>query len=170
MPRAPVARGAPTDMRMPIHHPDAILTRMLSESRIVRIVLDATRSGVIVPMDLRHEKTLALQLGLNLAKPIPDLVVNSDWIECTLSFGGRHEFCVLPWSSVLGMIAEDTQEVCVLEKVMAPPPAPPAPLPPPPVAQATAPAGVGTIDLMARRTPQDRAAVRRRLAKRGIFV
>jgi hypothetical protein len=165
MPRAPVARGAP-NMRTNVHHPDAVLTRMLSESRIVRIVLDATRSGVIVPMDMRHEKTLALQLGLNLANPIADLVVNSEWIECTLSFGGRPIFCLLPWSAVLGMIAEDTQEVCVLEKVLPPPPAAP---PPAPVA-AVAPAGAGTIDLMSRRTPQDRAAVRRRLARRGIFI
>lgn len=146
--------------RTNIAHPDAVLTRLLTENKIVRIVVNCTRSGVVVPPELRQGQHESLDIGLNMAVPIPDLHVNKQWIKCTLSFGGRQVFCILPWTAVLGMIGLDTQECVVLETL----PGIPPPLPPPPARGAT------VIDLMARRTPADRAAVCRRFAAMGKYI
>ncbi|MGC4064486.1 MAG: hypothetical protein QM784_07555 [Polyangiaceae bacterium] len=47
-----------------------------------------------------------LQVGLNMAVPIPDLDVAEPGITCTLSFSRRPFFCSIPWKSVFGLVGE----------------------------------------------------------------
>jgi stringent starvation protein B len=69
--------------------------------------LDPRRSGVIVPNGLGNQPQLVLQIGLNMAIPIPDLKVEDDGLSCTLSFNRAPFWCRLPWNAVYALVGED---------------------------------------------------------------
>jgi hypothetical protein len=48
-----------------------------------------------------------LQVGLNMAIPIPDLKVDEVGISCTLSFNRAPFWCRIPWSSIYALVGED---------------------------------------------------------------
>jgi len=48
-----------------------------------------------------------LQVGLNMAIPIPDLGVEDDAVSCTLSFSRSPHFCYVPWPAVYALMGED---------------------------------------------------------------
>ncbi|MBL8600772.1 MAG: hypothetical protein JNK72_02510 [Myxococcales bacterium] len=75
----------------------------------VFVHLDPRREGVKVPEWLAARHQLVLQLGLNFAIPIPDLVIDEEGVRCTLSFNRSPFLCVLPWSAVYALVAEDGQ-------------------------------------------------------------
>lgn len=75
----------------------------------VFVHLDPRREGVRVPEWLGARHQLVLQLGLNFAIPIPDLKVDEEGVQCTLSFNRSPFLCVLPWSAVYALVAEDGQ-------------------------------------------------------------
>lgn len=66
----------------------------------VLVVFDSTRSGVIVPSQLRQKTQVVLRFGYQLRPPIPDLVVDDAGVRGTLTFGGRPSFVSIPWSAV----------------------------------------------------------------------
>ena len=79
----------------------------LLEGPSLFVHLDPRRPGVIVPKWLANQPQLVLQLGLNLAVRIPDLVVDDDGICCTLSFNRSPFWCRLPWAAVYALVGED---------------------------------------------------------------
>lgn len=79
----------------------------LLERATVFIHVDPRRQGCVVPMNFKQQAQLVLQVGLNMAVPIPDLRIEDTGITCTLSFGGRGFWCSMPWSCVYAMVGED---------------------------------------------------------------
>jgi stringent starvation protein B len=73
----------------------------------VYIHLDPRREGVRVPPWFRNQPQLVLQVGLNMAIPIPDLGIEDDAVSCTLSFSRSPHFCYVPWAAVYALMGED---------------------------------------------------------------
>lgn len=83
----------------------------LLEGSSLFIHLDPRRPGVVVPKWFMSEPQLVLQVGLNMAVRIPDLVVDDDGIRCTLSFNRSPFWCNLPWSCVFGLRDEEGRQM-----------------------------------------------------------
>src|SRR4051794_12411955 len=81
----------------------------LLERGSVFVHLDPRREGVAVPAWLAKKPQLVLQLGLNFPIPIRDLEIDDAGVRCTLSFNRAPFYCVLPWSAVYALVAEDGQ-------------------------------------------------------------
>jgi stringent starvation protein B len=71
------------------------------------IHLDPRKANVAVPPYFKKQPQLVLQVGLNMAIPIPDLQVDDDGVTCTLSFNRSPFWCKLPWSAVYALVGED---------------------------------------------------------------
>jgi len=85
----------------------ALLER--SNDRGIYVHLDPRRAGVVVPPWLKKQPQLVLQIGLNMAIPIPDLRLDDEGMSCTLSFNRSPFFCVVPWSSVFAIVGDDAK-------------------------------------------------------------
>ena len=79
----------------------------LLEGPSMFVHLDPRRPSVRVPPGFANRAELVLQLGLNMAIPIPDLKVDDAGVTCTLSFGGKPFWCKLPWEAVYALVGED---------------------------------------------------------------
>lgn len=79
----------------------------LLEKSSIFVHLDPRHERVRVPPWLRQRVPLVLQVGLNMAVPIPDLDVGEDALSCTLSFQRRPHFCFIPWDAVYALVGED---------------------------------------------------------------
>jgi len=79
----------------------------LLEQSSVFVHLDPRAERVSVPTWFKKQPQLVLQIGLNMAIPIPDLRVDEDGLSCTLSFNRTPHYCVVPWSSVYALVGED---------------------------------------------------------------
>ncbi len=101
----------------------------------VFVHLDPRRPGVVVPDWFKKKPTLVLQVGNNMAVPIPDLKGDLVGIACTLSFNREPYYCRLPWTAIFALIGEDQRGMVWAEDVPfevhaqygvkpAPPPAP----------------------------------------------
>lgn len=75
----------------------------------VMVHLDPRRDGVAVPLWLRKQPQLVLQIGLDLPVPIPNLLVDDAGVEATLSFNRTPFFCRVPWDAVFALVGEDGQ-------------------------------------------------------------
>lgn len=78
----------------------------LLEQSVVRVFLDPRREGVTIPVWLKKQPQLLLDVGLNMPIPIPDLHVGEDALTCTLSFNRAPFFCVVPWTSVFALVGD----------------------------------------------------------------
>lgn len=85
----------------------------------VYIHLDPRPSDVAVPSWFKKQPQLVLQIGLNMAVPIPDLDIGKDAISCTLSFNRTPEFCRIPYSAIFGLVGEDGRGMIWPESVPA---------------------------------------------------
>lgn len=72
----------------------------------VYLHLDPRVEGVVVPRWLGKQPQLVLQIGLDLAVPIPDLRVDGQGVSGTLSFNRSPFRCVVPWSAIFGISDE----------------------------------------------------------------
>jgi hypothetical protein len=79
----------------------------LLEGPSLFVHLDPRRASVLVPKWFAGQSQLVLQVGLNMAIPIPDLKVDDTGITCTLSFNRAPFWCRLPWSSIYALVGED---------------------------------------------------------------
>ena len=79
----------------------------LLEGPSLFVHLDPRRAGVLVPKWFMRQSQLVLQVGLNMAIPIPDLKVDEQGITCTLSFNRAPFWCRLPWSAIYALVGED---------------------------------------------------------------
>src|SRR5688572_19427366 len=73
----------------------------------VFIHLDPRKPEVVVPLHFKKQAQLVLQVGLNMAVPIPDLHVDDEGVTCTLSFNRSPFWCRLPWTAVYALVGED---------------------------------------------------------------
>jgi stringent starvation protein B len=83
----------------------ALLER--SNDHGIYVHLDPRRDGVAVPAWFKKQPQLVLQIGLNMAIPIPDLRLDDDGMVCTLSFNRAPFYCVVPWTSVFAIMGDD---------------------------------------------------------------
>lgn len=81
----------------------------LLERSSVFVHLDPRREDVRVPPWFKKQAQLVLQVGLNMAVPIPDLSVDDDSVSCTLSFSRSPHFCYVPWSAVFALVGDDSR-------------------------------------------------------------
>jgi stringent starvation protein B len=78
----------------------------LLEQSMVFVHLDPRNEAVKVPPWFKKQPQLVLQLGLNMAIPIPDLDVGDEGISCTLSFDRAPHYCWIPWTSVYALVGD----------------------------------------------------------------
>jgi stringent starvation protein B len=69
--------------------------------------LDPRKPDVVVPDWFRKQPNLILQVGLNMALPIPDLRVDDDCVSGTLSFNRSPFWCKIPWGAVFALVGEN---------------------------------------------------------------
>jgi hypothetical protein len=86
--------------------PDVCLA-LLQSSNSIYVHLDPRKEEAHVPPWFKEQAQLVLQVGLNMAVPIPDLDVGPDALSCTLSFNRRAEFCHINWDCIYGIVGED---------------------------------------------------------------
>jgi hypothetical protein len=79
---------------------------LLEESSMF-IHLDPRRADVLVPKGFMGQPQLVLQVGLNMAIPIPDLTIDEAGISCTLSFNRSPFWCRIPWHAIYALVGED---------------------------------------------------------------
>lgn len=70
----------------------------LATGASVRIFLET--KAATLPKYLYSSRAIALDYGLNLPIPIPDLFVDQAGIHGTLSFGGDYFSVFVPWDSI----------------------------------------------------------------------
>lgn len=71
----------------------------------VSIGVDCNHPDVVLPP--QFSGYIVLQYGLNMPKPIPDLVIDVKGILATLSFGNEPYMTFVPWAAVTGLLAEN---------------------------------------------------------------
>src|SRR6201995_92235 len=81
----------------------------LLEQASMYIHLDPRADAVQVPVWVKKQPQLVLQVGLNLAAPIPALHVDESGLSCTLSFNRTPFFCKIPWPAVFALVGENGQ-------------------------------------------------------------
>jgi hypothetical protein len=96
-----------SDLPRPLPPKKDVALALLEREPSVFIHLDPRRPGVSVPKWFTGQPQLILQVGLNMAIPIPDLKVDDEGISCTLSFSRAPFLCRLPWHSIWALVSED---------------------------------------------------------------
>ena len=91
----------------------------LLEQASMYIHLDPRIESVQVPVWFKKQPQLVLQVGLNMAVPIPDLRVTDEGLSCTLSFQRSPFFCMIPWRAVFALVGEKGQAMVWAEDVPA---------------------------------------------------
>jgi stringent starvation protein B len=79
----------------------------LLEQASVFVHLDPRTEKVFVPPWLKRQPQLVLQIGLNMAIPIPDLEVDEAGLSCTLSFNRSPHHCQIPWNAVFALVGDN---------------------------------------------------------------
>ncbi|HEX5100974.1 MAG TPA: ClpXP protease specificity-enhancing factor SspB [Polyangiaceae bacterium] len=79
----------------------------LLEQATVFVHLDPRNDEVFVPPWLKRQPQLVLQIGLNMAIPIPDLEVDEAGLSCTLSFNRSPHHCQIPWGAVFALVGDN---------------------------------------------------------------
>ncbi len=87
--------------------PKQDVARALLLSGSVFVHLDPRVPGVEVPKWLKRQPQLVLQVGLDMAIPIPDLRVDERGIYGTLSFNRAPFTCLVPWGAIFAVAGED---------------------------------------------------------------
>ncbi len=85
---------------------DEVLHALLREGSVF-VHLDPRHEGVVVPRWLAGQPQLVLQIGLNLPIPIPDLHIDEQGWQGTLSFQRTPFTCEVPWNAVYALLGED---------------------------------------------------------------
>jgi stringent starvation protein B len=91
----------------------------LLEQASMYIHLDPRADAVKVPAWFKKQAQLVLQVGLNMAVPIPDLHVDEQGLSCTLSFNRSPFLCMIPWPAVFALVGEKGQAMVWAEDVPA---------------------------------------------------
>jgi stringent starvation protein B len=99
----------PTTQPLPPKKEVALALLERSNDKGIYVHLDPRQAAVVVPPWFKKQPQLVLQIGLNMAIPIPDLRLDDDGMSCTLSFNRSPFFCVVPWTSVFAIVGDDAR-------------------------------------------------------------
>lgn len=91
-----------------IHERLRLFSDWIRDSKVM-LVIDATRDDVQVPPQFKNNPELRLDFSLRFG--ISDFVYDRQSVRCTLSFGGKGFYCVIPWPAILMMYAHETRAV-----------------------------------------------------------
>lgn len=94
----------------------AVLERLLDQG-MVMVHVDSRRAGVRVPVSLRGDPQLRLNLSYRFASR--DLSISDVIVRCTLSFGGQPFYCELPLEAVFAVTSHATGEAIVWPETLA---------------------------------------------------
>ncbi|MEO7036061.1 MAG: hypothetical protein ABI548_19135 [Polyangiaceae bacterium] len=106
----------PPTQRVP---PKKDVALALLEQSSIYVHLDPRPDAVQVPAWFKKQPQLVLQVGLNMAVPIPDLNVDERGLSCTLSFNRAPFFCMIPWPAVFALVGENGRAMVWAEDVPA---------------------------------------------------
>lgn len=91
-----------------VHERLRIFSEWISGSKVM-LVIDATREDVRVPAQFKNNPEMRLDFSLRFG--ISDFVYDRESVRCSLSFGGKDFYCVIPWPAILMMYAHETRAV-----------------------------------------------------------
>ena len=100
------------------------LQDLLDTGLVVNVWVNLEEDGLVLPQYLYENPHMImpegcdipipccmLQLGYNMANPIPDLVLNSDGVSCTLSFNRVPFTCFISWESIIAFSGDATDHL-----------------------------------------------------------
>jgi hypothetical protein len=90
----------------PLPHKQEVARALLLKGTVF-LHLDPRRPNVVVPVWLRGQPQLVLQVGLDMPVPIPDLRLDEEGIYATLSFNRAAFACSVPWEAVFAVVGDD---------------------------------------------------------------
>ena len=85
----------------------SVMQALLMQASSVFVHLDPRHAAAAVPPQFRSSPLLVLEIGMNMVRPIPDLRLEEDGINATLSFGGRPFQCWLPWDAIFALVTPE---------------------------------------------------------------
>lgn len=104
---------------------------LLLRTGTIFIHLNPRSAQTYVPVKLRNQDQVVLQIGLDMPVPIPDLRVDDEGIYATLSFHGVAYTCSVPWKAVFAVVGDDAKGMVYeddmpesIKKQLSPPPSP----------------------------------------------
>lgn len=83
------------------------IAEALLERGSVFVHLDPRHETVHVPVFLRKQPQVVLQVGLDMPVPIPDLAIDDEGVTATLSFNRTPHRCFVPWDAVFALVGDD---------------------------------------------------------------
>lgn len=87
------------------------LEELLSTGLSVLVNIKTNHEDLDIPPYLKKEEYVTLEIGYNLANPIPDLELVETGIICTLSFSRVPYPCFIPWDSINGFGGDAVNKV-----------------------------------------------------------
>lgn len=96
---------------------------------LVKIGINTTKVGVVLPSSMYDSPAVVLNMALNEPSMVQDLEIGEDGIRATLSFSAKPFYCHLPWYSVFQIVSDETKQAYVWEYDVPRPQAPPDELP-----------------------------------------
>jgi hypothetical protein len=95
---------------------DEVFSLLLREGTVL-VHIDARKPDLVLPSWLLGQTHVILELGHDMAIPIPDLSVDTERLKATLSFQRQPFECTVPWSAVFGMTLHDGRGLLFPEDV-----------------------------------------------------
>ncbi len=90
------------------------IEQLLQMEDFILMVIMPTCEGVALPDDLMSAgEPVGINVGLKMAIPVPDLLVNDDGISGTLSFNRTPFHCTFPWRSIVQVSADQEHLIWV---------------------------------------------------------
>lgn len=92
-----------------------VIKTLLEQEDFILVVVDPSHTQVKLPEYLiEAAQPVGLNIGFEMAVPIPDLEVDASGIQGTLSFSRTPFFSYIPWEAVLQVSASEEHLVWVL--------------------------------------------------------
>ncbi|PIE17039.1 MAG: hypothetical protein CSA65_09800 [Proteobacteria bacterium] len=95
-----------------------VVEQLLDAEDYFMIVVDPTYRGVVMPQHLLESRQpVGINIGHQMAVPIPDLLLDEASVQGTLSFSRSPFHCTFPWDSIVQISVEDEHLVWVMPPV-----------------------------------------------------
>lgn len=92
-----------------------VVNKLLEQEDYILVVVDPSHPQVRLPEYLvEAAQPVGLNIGFEMAVPIPDLVIDDSGVQGTLSFARTPFFSFIPWEAVLQVSASEEHLVWVL--------------------------------------------------------
>lgn len=92
-----------------------IIEDLLKDESFIMVIVDVTFDGLLLPKSLLETREpVGLNIGYDMAIPIPDLVIDDEGIKGTLSFSRTPSYCVIPWGAIAQLSHDNEHLVWVL--------------------------------------------------------